>query len=257
MAKRRELAHLRRFGPKFEFDVHAGSLRLVRGSNRFVAQHFGGAGLQKQRREAAEIGEQRRHLGVRVQARGRDVVTAQHQQVAQAQQGVAVLVVDEALAGEGAVHTRRQQHGAAGQRLVLRAGALQRDERQVGAGRVTAEYDACGIAAAGEQPAIGRLAVVGSRRKRVLRREPAVRNQRARPGAEAQACRECLGQDGSSCCLTSLRSANARARHSTGPWCAAIVDGAAVTPQPGGFYGGWITPELVGPFKGKPGSEAW
>ena len=36
-----------------------------------------------------------------------------------------------------------------------------------------------------------------------------------------------------------------------------LVDGAAVTPQPGGFYGGWITPELVGPFKGEPGSEDW
>jgi uncharacterized protein (DUF427 family) len=35
------------------------------------------------------------------------------------------------------------------------------------------------------------------------------------------------------------------------------VDGAAVSPQPGGFYGGWITPELVGPFKGVPGSQAW
>jgi uncharacterized protein (DUF427 family) len=35
------------------------------------------------------------------------------------------------------------------------------------------------------------------------------------------------------------------------------VDGARVLPQPGGFYGGWITPELVGPFKGEPGSEGW
>lgn len=35
------------------------------------------------------------------------------------------------------------------------------------------------------------------------------------------------------------------------------VDGQPVTPQPGGFYGGWITPELVGPFKGEPGSEGW
>lgn len=35
------------------------------------------------------------------------------------------------------------------------------------------------------------------------------------------------------------------------------VGGAVVTPQPGGFYGGWITPELVGPFKGELGSEAW
>ena len=35
------------------------------------------------------------------------------------------------------------------------------------------------------------------------------------------------------------------------------VDGARVLPQPGGFYGGWITPELVGPFKGGPGSTGW
>jgi uncharacterized protein (DUF427 family) len=35
------------------------------------------------------------------------------------------------------------------------------------------------------------------------------------------------------------------------------VDGARVRAQPGGFYGGWITPELVGPFKGERGSEGW
>jgi uncharacterized protein (DUF427 family) len=35
------------------------------------------------------------------------------------------------------------------------------------------------------------------------------------------------------------------------------VDGARVAPQPGGFYGGWITPELAGPFKGGPGSSGW
>ena len=35
------------------------------------------------------------------------------------------------------------------------------------------------------------------------------------------------------------------------------VDGAQVIAQPGGFYGGWITPDLSGPFKGEPGSSAW
>lgn len=35
------------------------------------------------------------------------------------------------------------------------------------------------------------------------------------------------------------------------------VGGQPVTPQPGGFYGGWVTPELVGPFKGGPGSSGW
>jgi uncharacterized protein (DUF427 family) len=28
-------------------------------------------------------------------------------------------------------------------------------------------------------------------------------------------------------------------------------------PQPGGFYGGWITKDLVGPFKGGPGTAGW
>jgi uncharacterized protein (DUF427 family) len=35
------------------------------------------------------------------------------------------------------------------------------------------------------------------------------------------------------------------------------VGGARVQPQAGGFYGGWITPELTGPFKGEPGSQDW
>jgi hypothetical protein len=30
-----------------------------------------------------------------------------------------------------------------------------------------------------------------------------------------------------------------------------------VSPQPGGFYGGWITSDLEGPFKGVPGSDYW
>ena len=35
------------------------------------------------------------------------------------------------------------------------------------------------------------------------------------------------------------------------------VDGEVVTPQPGGFYGGWITADVVGPFKGEPGTLGW
>jgi uncharacterized protein (DUF427 family) len=35
------------------------------------------------------------------------------------------------------------------------------------------------------------------------------------------------------------------------------VGGVLAVPQPGRFYGGWITPELVGPFKGEPGSTGW
>lgn len=36
-----------------------------------------------------------------------------------------------------------------------------------------------------------------------------------------------------------------------------LVDGEVVTPQPGSFYGGWITSSVVGPFKGIPGSHGW
>jgi len=37
----------------------------------------------------------------------------------------------------------------------------------------------------------------------------------------------------------------------------AFVDDERAEPQPGGFYGGWITSDLVGPFKGVPGSMGW
>jgi uncharacterized protein (DUF427 family) len=36
-----------------------------------------------------------------------------------------------------------------------------------------------------------------------------------------------------------------------------FVDGERVVPQPGEFYGGWITSDVVGPFKGEPGSRGW
>ncbi len=35
------------------------------------------------------------------------------------------------------------------------------------------------------------------------------------------------------------------------------VDGELVRPQPGDFYGGWITSRVAGPFKGEPGTRFW
>jgi uncharacterized protein (DUF427 family) len=35
------------------------------------------------------------------------------------------------------------------------------------------------------------------------------------------------------------------------------VDGERVIPQAGGFYGGWVTSEIVGPMKGEPGTGGW
>jgi uncharacterized protein (DUF427 family) len=36
-----------------------------------------------------------------------------------------------------------------------------------------------------------------------------------------------------------------------------LVDGEEVQAQPGDFYGGWITKEIKGPFKGTPGTMYW
>ena len=38
---------------------------------------------------------------------------------------------------------------------------------------------------------------------------------------------------------------------------ACTVDGEVVRPQPGDFYGGWVTDRVVGPFKGEPGTRFW
>lgn len=35
------------------------------------------------------------------------------------------------------------------------------------------------------------------------------------------------------------------------------LDDEVVLPQPGGFYGGWLTAEITGPIKGAPGSGGW
>lgn len=42
-----------------------------------------------------------------------------------------------------------------------------------------------------------------------------------------------------------------------GPFDRCTVGGEVARPQPGRFYGGWITGGVAGPFKGGPGSEGW
>jgi len=39
--------------------------------------------------------------------------------------------------------------------------------------------------------------------------------------------------------------------------CRCVVAGQSVRPQQGGFYGGWVTDEIVGPYKGESGSSGW
>ena len=38
---------------------------------------------------------------------------------------------------------------------------------------------------------------------------------------------------------------------------ACLVDGEQVQPQEGDFYGGWITKDIIGPFKGGAGTWGW
>ncbi len=38
---------------------------------------------------------------------------------------------------------------------------------------------------------------------------------------------------------------------------AAYLDDELVRPQGGRFYGGWVTAEIEGPYKGEPGTEGW
>ena len=38
---------------------------------------------------------------------------------------------------------------------------------------------------------------------------------------------------------------------------ACFVGDEQVRPQPGGFYGGWVTSWIAGPVKGEPGTEGW
>jgi uncharacterized protein (DUF427 family) len=42
-----------------------------------------------------------------------------------------------------------------------------------------------------------------------------------------------------------------------GPMDGCFVEGERVTPQPGYFYSGWITKDVVGPFKGSSGTMHW
>ena len=49
----------------------------------------------------------------------------------------------------------------------------------------------------------------------------------------------------------------ATSRSTPAAWTRAPSTASSSSPQPGGFYGGWITSGVVGPFKGGPGSRGW
>jgi hypothetical protein len=41
------------------------------------------------------------------------------------------------------------------------------------------------------------------------------------------------------------------------PMSTCFFGGERVTPQAGGYYGGWMTSGIVGPFNGGPGTKGW
>jgi uncharacterized protein (DUF427 family) len=73
-------------------------------------------------------------------------------------------------------------------------------------------------------------------------------------GAPVVATRAAWGYDTPSPAFARLRD---HVAFYAGPMDACFVDDEMVTPQPGGFYGGWITAGIAGPFKGEPGTRGW
>ncbi len=73
-------------------------------------------------------------------------------------------------------------------------------------------------------------------------------------GGDATATRAAWGYDVPSPAYADLAGTVA---FYAGPMDACLVDDEEVEPQPGGFYGGWITRSVVGPFKGAPGTSGW
>jgi uncharacterized protein (DUF427 family) len=61
--------------------------------------------------------------------------------------------------------------------------------------------------------------------------------------------------------LTDLGCGYERIAHFVAFYCAKMdacyLGDERVRPQPGGFYGGWVTDSLAGPIKGVPGSSGW
>ena len=53
------------------------------------------------------------------------------------------------------------------------------------------------------------------------------------------------------------RAAATTSRSIPARWTAAWSTASVVVPQEGGFYGGWITSAVSGPFKGGPGTLGW
>ncbi len=129
-------------------------------------------------------------MRVRVELRRGHVVVPQHPHAGEPEHRIAVLAVGQAGVLQRAIDRGREQHRAGRQRLAGLQGALQRDEGEVAAGRVADEHHLLGIDALRQQPAVGRVAVVGRGRKLVLGRKPVVGYQRASAEAPAQARRE-------------------------------------------------------------------
>ena len=158
--------------------------------------------------------EQRRDFRARVQVRRRNVEASQHEQVREPDQRVAAVVGGHARAAHRAVDGRREQHRARGQRLAGGARrAVQRDEGEIAAGRIAGQHDVRGIDALREQPAIGGVAVVRRRGKRVLGREPVIGDQRlarAAAGTAAQRATRARWESGTRTIRRAGRGSRAR-----------------------------------------------
>ena len=160
--------------------AHAGGLQRIVQLHGLVVQQLVGAGLDQHRRQAAQVGLQRRGPGVR---RG-GVAQAQLRagaRPAHAEHGFAGRLLRRCALHRHVGPGRQQQQGGRGGIAGITQGERER-QGQAAAGRVAAHHHG----AAGAQRAVGRQCILHRRGEGVLGREPVVRGEQRHAAGPGQ-----------------------------------------------------------------------
>src|SRR5882762_2870583 len=167
--------------PFLQCDLHAGRLRALPEATRVVEQHLVAADLHQQRRQIVQTCVERRD-------QRRLAIAAAHIRL---RHSLDALARDDGIDGRpgevarGAVreiHPWRDADAAGRPRQPAIAQREQRRHRQSAARRVAGHDDAPRRDPLREQPLVGGDGVLQRGRERMLRRQPVVEQQRARPG---------------------------------------------------------------------------
>src|SRR5437763_5055092 len=168
-------------GPFLQRDVHAGRLRALFEATRVVEQHLVAADLHQQWRQMTEVGVERRDQR-RLAIAGADVGLRQALDGVARDDRVGGCPGDVTLGAVREIDPGRDADAAGRPRQPSVAQCEQRRHCQSAARRVAGHDDALRRDALPEQPLIGGDGVLQRGRERMLRRQPIVEQQRARPG---------------------------------------------------------------------------